>query len=63
MIAATTTKTGVKVYCELDNNSYPKGVVVSNDEMARLNIQRADFHGEWNYAIGSSNQASQALIS
>ena len=34
LIAATTTKTGLKVLCELDTNSYPKGIVVSDEEMA-----------------------------
>jgi hypothetical protein len=63
LIAATTTKTGLKVYCELDANSYPKGVVVSNEEIASLNIKRDDFHGEWNYAIAPSNQSSKAIIS
>jgi hypothetical protein len=62
LIAATTTETGVKVYCELDANSYPKGILVSDDEMASLNIQRADFHGEWNYTIAPSNQ-TEAFIS
>jgi hypothetical protein len=62
LIAATTTETGLKVYCELDANSYPKGILVSDDEMASLNIQRADFHGEWNYTIAPSNQ-TEALIS
>jgi hypothetical protein len=61
-IAATTTKTGLKVYCELDANSYPKGIVVSNDEMKRLNIQRADFHGEWNYTIAPSAQLREAFV-
>lgn len=55
LIATTTTKTGLKVYCELDNNSYPKGLVISDAEMASLNIQRADFRGEWNYTIAPSN--------
>jgi hypothetical protein len=61
LIAATTTETGLKVYCELDASSYPKGILVSDDEMASLNIQRADFHGEWNYTIAPSNQ-TKALI-
>jgi hypothetical protein len=30
--------------------------------MASLNIQRADFHGEWNYTIAPSNQ-TEAVIS
>jgi len=62
LIAATTTETGLKVYCELDANSYPKGILVSDDEMASLNIQRAEFHGEWNYTIAPSNQ-TEAFIS
>jgi hypothetical protein len=36
--------------CELDDKSYPKGLVVSDEEMASLNIKRDDFHGEWNYS-------------
>jgi len=62
LIAATTTETGLKVYCELDVNRYPKGILVSDDEMASLNIQRPDFHGEWNYTIAPSNQ-TEAFIS
>ena len=51
LIAATTTKTGLTVRCEIDNNLYPKGIVVSDAEMAAINITRHDFHGEWNYTI------------
>lgn len=51
LISATTTKTGLTVRCEIDHNLYPKGVTVSDAEMARLNIIRHDFHGEWNYTI------------
>jgi hypothetical protein len=51
LISATTTKTGLTVRCEIDQNTYPKGVSVSDAEMAALNITRHDFHGEWNYTI------------
>ena len=51
LIAATTTKTGLTVRCEIDENLYPKGVVVSDAEMAAINIQRHEFHGDWNYTI------------
>ena len=51
LIAATTTKTGLTVRCELDTDQYPSGIVVSDAEMAAINIKRADFHGEWNYTI------------
>ncbi len=51
LIAATTTKTGLTVRCELDSTHYPKGIVMSDREMDRLHITRDAFHGEWNYTI------------
>ena len=63
LISATTTKTGLKVVCELDDNLYPKGVVVSDEELAAVNIVRADFHGEWNYTIKPSNRSDRAVDS
>ena len=51
LIAATTTKTGLKVECALDTRSYEKGIKVSDTEMDRLNIEGDDFHPKWNYII------------
>jgi hypothetical protein len=51
LIAATTTKTGLKVRCELDPNSYPAGIKVADADFDCINLQRHDFHGEWNYTI------------
>jgi hypothetical protein len=51
LIGATTTDTGLTVRCELDSNAYAKGIVVSDQEMAGLNITHDAFHGEWNYTI------------
>ena len=51
LIAATTTRTGLKVRSELDTNVYPKGVTVSDADMATLLISRDEFHGEWNYSF------------
>jgi transposase len=51
LIAATTTKAGLKVRCELDTQVYPKGIKVSDEEMATLNIKGDAFHPEWNYTI------------
>ena len=51
LISATTTDTGLTVRCELDTNAYPKGITVSDNEMDGINIDRDDFHGEWNYTI------------
>ncbi len=51
LIAATTTKTGLTVRCELDQNIYPAGIKVSDAEMHAVHLKRHDFHGEWNYSI------------
>jgi hypothetical protein len=61
LIGATTTKTGLKVIGELDDNQYPKGIVVSDEELAAINIVRADFHGEWNYTIKPCNRSDRAV--
>jgi hypothetical protein len=51
MIAATTTDAGLKVRAELDERKYPKGLKVSDDQLAAVNISRHSFHGDWNYTI------------
>jgi hypothetical protein len=51
LIAATTTATGLKVRSEIDPNTYPAGVKVTDDEMDAINILRHKFHGDWNYTI------------
>jgi hypothetical protein len=63
LISATTTETGLTVHCELDPSAYPKGIVVSDEEMNALNIVRAVFHGEWNYTIRPSNKLDRAVDS
>jgi hypothetical protein len=56
LIASTTTKTGLSVRCELDTNSYPKGIKVTNAEIATLNLTGDAFHPEWNYTIAPRQQ-------
>jgi hypothetical protein len=51
LIAATTTDAGLKVRAVLDRNKYPKGVKISNAQLAAVNLTRHDFHGDWNYTI------------
>jgi transposase len=51
LIAATTTRTGLRVQAEVDRKAYPKGVRISNKEVAAVQITRDKFHGEWNYTI------------
>ena len=64
LISATTTKTGLTVRCELDTGQYPSGIVVSDAEMAAINIERAEFHGEWNYTISpNTDPPNRAFLS
>jgi hypothetical protein len=51
LIAATRTAAGLTVAARLDEGTYQKGIKVPAEEIANLNIQRHDFHGEWNYTI------------
>lgn len=51
LIAATTTRKGLKVQAQLDTNQYPKGVKVPDEEFATIRLTRDGFHGEWNYVI------------
>jgi len=51
LIASTRTKTGLQVKARLDTRKYERGIKVSKQELAQLNIKRARFHGEWNYTI------------
>src|SRR5271166_4707215 len=62
-IGATTTETGLTVRCDLDTSTYPKGIVVTDQEMAQINITRDAFHGEWNYTIRPSNKENRAVNS
>lgn len=50
-IKNTTTKTGLKINASLDKNIYEKGIKISEEEMQKINIQKNEFHGEWNYKI------------
>jgi len=51
LIAATTTQTGLTVRCMLDRRRYPAGIKVSDQQMREINLQPANFHGDWNYTI------------
>jgi len=51
LIAHTTTKAGLQVRAALDTNHYETGIEVSDEELARVRMTPAKFHGNWNYAI------------
>ena len=51
LIASTKTSKGLKVKSKLDLSVYEKGIKISDNELNEINLQRDDFHGEWNYKI------------
>jgi Rhodopirellula transposase DDE domain len=51
LIAATTTRTGLRVRADLDTGYYPLGQKVSDAELAAAPITGHDWHPDWNYSI------------
>jgi transposase len=62
LIGATTTRKGLRVRSEIDRGTYPQGIKISDDQMASIQLERHDFHGDWNYTI-HPNPSSKSLIS
>ena len=51
-LIANTTQGGLRVEAALDSNPYETGKKVAAEELARVNLHPADFHGnDWNYVI------------
>ncbi len=54
-IAATTTRTGLRVHAELDTNSYPTGLTIPDSRMKALSesgtLARHEWHPDWNYTL------------
>ena len=50
-IAATTTRTGLRVHAEPGTSAYDTGVQVSDRQMDALPLTRRDWHGDWNYCL------------
>lgn len=59
LIAATSTQQGLRIRCELDKRSYPKGRPVTDEQLASVNLRRDSFHGDWNYAIRQRTKQSK----
>lgn len=51
LIGSTRTRTGLTIRAALDTDTYPTGVKVSDEDLSKVNLTRASFHGEWNYSI------------
>ena len=55
LISATSTSTGLSIQADYDPSWYPKGVKISDRELAALPLAPHDFHGEGNYTINAQS--------
>lgn len=51
LISNTTTKNGLTIKAKLDDNEYPTGIKISDQDFNNLTLVRESFHGEWNYSL------------
>lgn len=51
LIGNTRTTAGLQIRAELDERSYPTQEVVTPEQLERVRLTPAAFHGEWNYTI------------
>jgi len=62
LIGSTTTRAGLSIRATLDTGTYPTGIKVTDAELAAVQLEPADFHGEWNYTILPQPRASDQVI-
>jgi Rhodopirellula transposase DDE domain len=51
LVAATTTDSGLRILAEWDQGDYPKGIEVTDEQLAAVPITRHEWHPDWNYDI------------
>lgn len=61
LIAATTTKAGLRVRAHVDQRTYAKGRRISDKQMAEVHLEPCHFHGEWNYTIHPTNSSMKTV--
>jgi transposase len=54
LIGATTSTKGLKVFAQLDENTYQRGIKITDVQLAAVNLTPDEFHGDWNYTISPS---------
>jgi hypothetical protein len=53
LISATSTTTGLTIQAAYDPEWYPKGVKITDAQLAAVPLAPHTFHGEWNYTINA----------
>jgi len=51
LIGATKTEKGLSIKCVIDEATYEKGTVVTDEQLNSIKMKPDTFHGEWNYTI------------
>lgn len=59
LIGSTKTKEGLKIRCELDTQTYPKGIKVPDAQLEKVKLKKHKFHGDWNYTIYPNKKSEQ----
>jgi hypothetical protein len=55
LISATSTTTGLTIQAAHDPTTYPKGIKISDQQLAALPLHPHPWHGEWNYTINAQS--------
>ena len=64
LIAATRTRSGLKVRARLDRTPYQAGIKVPDSEMKKIELRGHAFHADWNYTIASRvRRSTRSVIS
>ena len=51
LIGSTTTTTGLKVICDVNEHSYETGIRVTDEEISEIKIEYVGSNSKWNYII------------
>ena len=56
LIGNTRTENGLKISTDIDKGIYEMGKEITDEELEKINLIKDEFHGNWNYTIGSRNK-------
>ena len=57
LIGHTTTQTGLTVWAEWDQGTYPTGIHITTAEMEALALEYDAVRGQWNYTISPQSDS------
>jgi hypothetical protein len=52
-MAKVQTETGLEIKAQIDTAHYPTGIKITDEELQALQLEKSEFHGEWNYTLKS----------